>query len=251
MVYVDANYLAYTATLCGDVKRRSYELAGLSSQARPRVDLLDIGCGIGADTLGMARQLAPDSRIVGVDFDAAMVERANQRAREQDLSNVSHLLGDAMTLSFCAEFDVVRAERLFQHLRDPAGALALMVRAARPGGKVILVDTDWSTLRCTVFDAAENAAIAARYSKSLTFDATSARLTQLALEQGLGNVESQTIGIALTYQDYLKASKIVELMGSIFSEEQCAGLTERMRASDAPSTFGVIDVFLVSGIRVS
>lgn len=41
--------------------------------------------------------------------------------------------------------DVLRSERVLQHVTDPAGAVEDMVRVLRPGGRIALIDTDWST----------------------------------------------------------------------------------------------------------
>ena len=49
-------------------------------------------------------------------------------------------------------FDVVMSERVFQHLSDPGGALVEMVRVCRPGGAVLVADTDWGTLAIDVED---------------------------------------------------------------------------------------------------
>ena len=54
--------------------------------------------------------------------------------------------GDAVSLPFRdASVDAVRCERVFQHLPDPEAAVAEMVRVLRPGGRVVLMDSDWGT----------------------------------------------------------------------------------------------------------
>lgn len=247
MVYVDSSYLNYTATLCGQVKDESYEIAGV----RPgggKLDLLDVGCGVGIDTLKVAQMVAPGSRVVGVDFDPGMAEEANRRAKERGLPNAQHFVGNVEELSFDSEFDVVRAERLFQHLRNPARALAGMVKAARPGGKVLVVDTDWSTLRCVAFDAEDNAAVASAYFGTLTFAANANRMKGLFLEAGLQDVETKTIGIVLTRDDYQRASKMSDLMTRVFDEVTCRRLQNKLDAAHGTDErFGVLDVFLVWG----
>ena len=53
-----------------------------------------------------------------------------------------------------ASFDAARSERTLQWLADPAAAVAEMVRVVRPGGRISLIDTDWSTFTIDVGDDA-------------------------------------------------------------------------------------------------
>jgi SAM-dependent methyltransferase len=66
---------------------------------------------------------------------------------------VRFTLGDAGSLDEPDDgFDAVRSERTLQWLADPAAAVAEMVRVVRPGGRVSLIDTDWSTFTMDVGD---------------------------------------------------------------------------------------------------
>ena len=76
-----------------------------------------------------------------------MVQRAQAVVTRQGLSNVEHQLASAQALPFeAATFDAVRCERLLQHLSDWSTPLAEMLRVTKPGGRVVLMDTDHSTL---------------------------------------------------------------------------------------------------------
>jgi len=141
--YVDPAYLDRAARLAAGGKRLSYARMRIA----PGAAVLDVGCGPGTDTLALAELVGPAGRVAGVDQDGAMVEEADRRAAAAGVSGVvEHRRGDATALPFeGGGFDAVRCERLFMHLADPEGALREMVRVARPGGRVVVMDTDWGT----------------------------------------------------------------------------------------------------------
>lgn len=62
-------------------------------------------------------------------------------------------MGDALVLDEpVGSFDAARSERTLQWLADPQTAVHELVRVLRPGGRVSLIDTDWSTFRLDVGD---------------------------------------------------------------------------------------------------
>jgi ubiquinone/menaquinone biosynthesis C-methylase UbiE len=112
---------------------------------RPGMRLLDVGCGPGSITLGLAAAVAPGP-VVGVDVATVQLERARTLATEQRASNIRFEEGDAYALPFPDDsFDVVNANALLQHLGDPVRALREFRRVLRPGGIAVLSDPDWST----------------------------------------------------------------------------------------------------------
>src|SRR4051794_2232473 len=102
---------------------------------RPGMSVLDVGCGTGAITAGIARAVGPSGRAVGVDRDEAMLEIARR-----EHSDVEFVQGDALDLPYDAEFDIATAARALQWIADPARAVAGMARAVKPGGIVIALD---------------------------------------------------------------------------------------------------------------
>jgi SAM-dependent methyltransferase len=122
------------------LNRRSLERdhAVLASLLKPGMAVLDVGCGTGAITAGIARAVGPQGRVVGVDRDATLLELV-QRHR-QDLPNLRFLNGDALSLPFSGEFDIVTAARTLQRISQPASALEQMKKSARPRGLVVALD---------------------------------------------------------------------------------------------------------------
>jgi SAM-dependent methyltransferase len=105
---------------------------------------LDAGCGGGDVTRELARRVGPRGRAVGADIDAVKLDLARREAQEEDIRNVEFRALDIRAQGAGSDFDLVYARFLLSHLSDPAGAVAAFFRHVRPGGLVVVQDTDFS-----------------------------------------------------------------------------------------------------------
>ena len=110
---------------------------------RPGINLLDLGCGPGTITLGLARAIAPGF-VMGIDHDAAHIEAAQALASERGMTHVSFQIGDALSLPFEDEsFDAAFENNVFIHLSQSAVRAAKEVyRVLKPGGFFAARDAD-------------------------------------------------------------------------------------------------------------
>ena len=117
------------------LERDHSRLAGL---LRPGLSVLDIGCGTGAITAGIARAVGPGGQVAGIDRDQALIDLA--RAEHAGLTNLTFECGDVTAMTFRERFDIVTAARTLQWIADPAGAILKMRQAAKPGGLIVALD---------------------------------------------------------------------------------------------------------------
>lgn len=118
--------------------------AYLLPRLRPDAAVLDLGCGPGTITVGLARRAG---RVVGVDVSAEMVDQARGHAAEVGAANASFEVGSAYDLRWAdASFDVVHAHQVLQHLADPVRALREARRVLAPGGLLAVRDADYETM---------------------------------------------------------------------------------------------------------
>ncbi len=108
--------------------------------------VLDVGCGPGTITLGLANAV-PQGYVVGLDVEFGVIDEAVSRRRSSGAKNVSFNLGDVYRLPFLEHsFDVVYAHQLLQHLQDPVAALQEMRRVCRNQGLVAARDADYGAM---------------------------------------------------------------------------------------------------------
>jgi SAM-dependent methyltransferase len=116
------------------------------AQPGPGQVVVDVGSGTGSETQRLATAVGPGGRAIGVEPHARLREEAVRRAQRAG-SRAEFVPGDAAQLPLPdASADVVRSERVFQHLADPQAAADEIARVLRPGGVAVLLDSDWSTM---------------------------------------------------------------------------------------------------------
>jgi SAM-dependent methyltransferase len=110
----------------------------LAQLLHPGLSVLDVGCGTGAVTRGIAAAVAPDGLAVGLDINAGLLAQA-ARAHGR-IPGLAFALGDVYHLPCRTIWDVVTAARVLQWLASPLEALRAMGAAVKPGGRVITLE---------------------------------------------------------------------------------------------------------------
>jgi ubiquinone/menaquinone biosynthesis C-methylase UbiE len=112
---------------------------GLVARLEAGIDVADVGCGSGRAVTLMARAF-PASRFVGYDVAEDAIVAARAEADGWGLANARFELADAAALALTEAVDVVTAFDAIHDQADPAGVLAAIARALRPGGTFLMVE---------------------------------------------------------------------------------------------------------------
>jgi SAM-dependent methyltransferase len=127
------------------VAQRDRVRAMLALQRGERV--LDVGVGPGFLAAEMAGEVGPDGRVSGIDPSEAMLEMAARRDLGEDAAGLELRLGGVERIPYAdGSFDAVVTTQVLEYVADIAGALAEIHRVLRPGGRVLVLDTDWDSL---------------------------------------------------------------------------------------------------------
>ncbi len=103
----------------------------------PGVQVVDLGCGAGLDSLVAAGRVGPHGVVHGVDFSEDMIARAQRAAVEHGVSNVELHTAQAQELPLeSGTFDVALVNGLFNLNPDRLGVFRELSRVLRPGGAV-------------------------------------------------------------------------------------------------------------------
>lgn len=180
-------------------RRRSYELLQIEKGMR----VADIGCGAGTAACEMAELVGPSGTVIGIDISEALVDVAKRRAARRGIK-VDLQVGDAAALPFAdGSLHAYRAERVYQHLREPAPFLNEARRVLAPGGRIILIDQDWDGVLVDSHDLASTRTIARVTSSGIVNSAVGRQYYRLLKDAGFTNVQVYAdTHISTNYDEY-------------------------------------------------
>jgi ubiquinone/menaquinone biosynthesis C-methylase UbiE len=242
-------YLKRAASLLKEAKERSYELMGDASQKT----LLDVGCGPATDTVALAELVGPEGQVYGIDRDPEMIEAAVDKARQHE--TVSHFEGRAEELPFEGDyFDAVRSERLIQHVDEPKKATAEMVRVTKPGGKVVLFDTDWGTLVISPGDFEVITNLMTQSVRRINNGLAGRSLYHLMSSAGVTDLTFEVVPVYTgDYELFRSIAKLDKVLagavdsGLVTQNERDSLLDDLQQAHQDDCFLGGLNMFMVSG----
>ena len=194
--------------------------------------ILDIGCGPGGWVLDVAFEY-PQKEVVGIDICQQMIEYARAHAQAQGLNNASFQVMNALEkLAFPdASFDVVNARFInpFMLKESWPALMKEVLRILRPGGTLLLTDTEWSI------------------SNSPAFEKLGEILTRAAVVSGRSfSPDGRHVGITPMLGRFLRDAGFVDIQKKAYVDEFSAGTQEYGDTyQDLLIAFQLLEPFLV------
>jgi len=123
-------------TLNAPLAAEAIELAS----PRPGEQVLDVACGTGIAVRLVAPHAAPGGRVVGLDFDPAMLAVARRIVQCPAGVTLDWHCASAQAMPFeTGTFDIVFCLQGLQFLPDCTAGLAEMRRVMKPGGRLVAI----------------------------------------------------------------------------------------------------------------
>ncbi len=99
-------------------------------------EIADMGCGKGIFTFELARKF-PNANVYGIDTDAEQIRINQEIVKKHGIRNLRFECVDILNTRFDDRFDLVLSVDNLEHIEDDGGAVRLLHRALKPGGKLV------------------------------------------------------------------------------------------------------------------
>jgi len=118
------------------------ELLHADTAYPPGSHVLEAGCGVGAQTITLARN-SPDAQITSIDISERSVAEAQKKVEDAGYTNVSFQQGDIFNLEYAPEsFDHIFVCFVLEHLARPLDALNALKHFLKVGGTITVIEGD-------------------------------------------------------------------------------------------------------------
>ena len=113
----------------------------LGPYVRPGMTVLDIGCGMGFFSLGMARMVGPEGKVISLDLQARMLEILEKRALKRGLSErIEGRLVEKEAFPVDSPVDFALCFWMVHEVPDQVQFFRELGRALKPGAHALIAE---------------------------------------------------------------------------------------------------------------
>jgi ubiquinone/menaquinone biosynthesis C-methylase UbiE len=128
-----------------DERSLEKDYATLITLLKPGMQVLDIGCGTGAISKGIANKVQPQGHVTGIDNTEHFIISGKETYKA--VENLELIHTDLFEFEPGKKFDLIVAARTLQWLSNPEQALAKMKTMLKPGGWISVLDYNHPALQ--------------------------------------------------------------------------------------------------------
>jgi ubiquinone/menaquinone biosynthesis C-methylase UbiE len=140
VVILAATSLPYLPVLHGTTADEVERLAAWL-EVQPGTRVADMGAGDGTFAVALARRVGPSGQVYATELADERLADIRQTAAEAGLSNITVIEGAVSSTNLPdACCDALFSRLVYHHLTDPAAINADILRALRPGGRLVIID---------------------------------------------------------------------------------------------------------------
>jgi ubiquinone/menaquinone biosynthesis C-methylase UbiE len=108
---------------------------------QPGTRVADVGAGDGTFALALARRVGPSGHVYATELADERLTEIRQTVAEARLANVTVIKGAVSSTNLPeACCDALFSRLVYHHLTDPVAINADILRALRPGGRLVIID---------------------------------------------------------------------------------------------------------------
>ena len=165
----------------------------------------DVGCGSGAMTEHIARQVGKKGHVYALDISQDQINVTKQRLETICLTNVTFINADIGDVDLSlGKADIIYSRLLLMHVKDPQSVIEKMYSFLKPGGHLALQESIMSTAHTCPESSAMKKHVKILTSlgkhKGVDFD-VGIKLTDLCVASGFKQIESYFLQPRLTVQE--------------------------------------------------
>ena len=199
-----------------DVRRLALLTDALKQRIRSLLDLapgqrvLDVGCGPGLDTAAAAECVGPAGRVAGIDYDPSMIRDARARTiAERAATRESGIRWPTRRTSRTERARSIGATaNVCYSIRQTPRRSSEMGRVTKPGGVIVVADTDWATLSIDAPEPAVERALVRFVGDTLRNGFAGRQLRRLMKNEGLTEVGVEMWPIVWTDYKVFRATSL-------------------------------------------
>jgi len=218
------------------VEQRRVILAALA--LRPGERVLDLGVGPGLLAAEMAETVGPGGLVQGIDLSESMLAMARRRPLPRGAASLEVRQADVTALPFDdASFDAAVCTQVYEYVADMPAALAEARRVLAPGGRLLVLDTDWDSIVWRSDDDARMARVLAAWDDHLVHPDLPRRLPELFAGAGLALRTATVVSILnIGYERETYSGGMIDIVAGFvagrggISAEEAAAWADDLRA---------------------